>query len=152
MTNITFDFPNMLYNTFVFMNMRESMKPLKKTCDLLKSIANPVRAQILLAIGGGEACVCHLEALLGLRQAAISQQLMILRRKKIIKSRREGKYVFYRLAKPEVLEIIQAAGAAVGVSTNSLMIPNSNQCECPHCEIDELEIAAASEASNGLRR
>jgi len=118
----------------------------------LKSIASPVRAQILLAIGSGEACVCHLESLLGLRQAAISQQLMILRRKKIIKSRREGKYVFYRLAKPEVLEIIRAAGAAVGVSASSLMIPNSNQCECPHCEIGELEIAAASEALNGLRR
>jgi DNA-binding transcriptional ArsR family regulator len=128
------------------------MKALKKTCDLLKSIASPVRAQILLAIGSGEACVCHLESLLGLRQAAISQQLMILRRKKIIKSRREGKYVFYRLAKPEVLEIIRAAGAAVGVSASSLMIPNSNQCECPHCEIGELEIAAASEALNGLRR
>lgn len=117
------------------------MKPLKKTCDLLKSIANPVRAQILLAIGDGEACVCHLEALLGLRQAAISQQLMILRRKKIIKSRREGKYVFYRLAKPKVLEIIRAAGAVVDVSTNSLIMPNPSKCECPHCGTDELIVS-----------
>lgn len=118
------------------------MKPLKKTCDLLKSIANPVRAQILLAIGSGEACVCHLEALLGLRQAAISQQLMILRRKKIINSRREGKYIFYQLAKPEVLEIIRAAGTAVGVSMSSLIIPNQYNCECPHCGTDELVVSA----------
>ena len=73
--------------------------------DLLTSISNPVRVQILLAIGTGEACVCHLESLLGLRQANISQQLMVLREKKIITSRREGKYIYYRLVNPNVLEV-----------------------------------------------
>lgn len=115
------------------------MKALKKTCDLLKTISNPVRAKILLAIGNGEACVCHLEALLGFRQAYISQHLMILRRKKIIRSRREGKFVFYRLAKPEVLDIIRAAGAAVDAPKESLTVHGHNSCECPNCRIDEAE-------------
>ncbi len=115
------------------------MKPLKKTCELLKSIGNPLRAQILLAIGDGEACVCHLEALLGIRQASISQQLMILRRKQLIKSRREGKYVFYRLAKPEILEVIHAAGAVAGVPRSALVIQTHTHCECPNCGADEVE-------------
>lgn len=117
------------------------MKPQEKIGDLLKSISNPVRAQILLAIGTGEACVCHLESLLGLRQAYISQQLMILRKKKIITSRREGKYIFYRLVKPKVLEIIQAAGDIVGVPRNSLVIQDHSNCECPKCSINEVTIS-----------
>ena len=71
--------------------MKRSHQPYKKISDLLSAIGNPVRVQILLAIGKGEACVCHLESLLGLRQAYISQQLMTLRKKKLITSRREGK-------------------------------------------------------------
>ena len=109
------------------------MKQQEKIADLMKSISNPVRTQILLVIGTGEACVCHLEALLGLRQAYISQQLMILRKKKIIKARREGKYIFYRLIKPEVLEIIQAAAESVGVPRHSLIIHDHSKCECPKC-------------------
>ncbi len=115
------------------------MKPLKKTCDLLKSLGHPVRAQILLAIDTGEACVCHLEATLGLRQASISQQLMILRRQKIIRARREGKYIFYRLTKPEVLEIIRAAGDVVGVPRESIVVQENDRCECPKCGICETD-------------
>ena len=110
-----------------------------KTCDLLKSISNPVRAQILLAIGNDEACVCHLEAQLGLRQAYISQHLMILRRKKIINSRRAGKYIFYRLAKPDVLSVIYAAGSAVGVPKRSFVVNKHTHCECPNCGSGETE-------------
>jgi DNA-binding transcriptional ArsR family regulator len=129
----------MYYNTFTFLNMSKKMKPLKKTCDLLKSLGHPVRAQILLAINTGEACVCHLEAMLGLRQATISQQLMILRRQKIIRARREGKYIFYRLTKPEVLEIIRAAGDVMGVPRKSLEIQENDRCEYPKCGICETE-------------
>ncbi len=119
------------------------MKPLKKTCGLLKSLGNPVRAQILLAIDTGEACVCHLEATLGLRQATISQQLMILRRQKIIQARREGKYIFYRLTEPEVLEIIRAAGDVVGVPRESLVVQENDRCECPKCGYCETEKQAS---------
>lgn len=46
---------------------------------LLQTIGQTARLQILLAIGEGEACVCHLEAALGWRQAYLSQHLMALR-------------------------------------------------------------------------
>jgi ArsR family transcriptional regulator len=125
------------YNIFGFWNMSKQKNPHEKISDLMKSISNPVRVQILLAIGTGEACVCHLESLLGLRQAYISQQLMILRKRKIITSRRDGKYIYYRLAKPEVLNIVHSAGTIVGVPKNSLVIHDHSNCECPKCSITE---------------
>ncbi len=109
------------------------MKPHEKISDLLTSFNNPVRVQILLAIGKGEACVCHLEALLELRQAYISQHLMALRKKEIITSRRDGKYIFYRLVDLEVLEIVRLAGRMAGVSEEALVIQDHSNCECPRC-------------------
>ena len=137
-----------LYNIFGIWNMFKQKNPHEKVSELMKSISNPVRVQILLAIGTGEACVCHLEALLGLRQAYISQQLMILRKKKIITSRREGKYIYYRLAKPELLDIVQAAGEIVGVPKNSLVIQDHSSCECPKCSTTE-EIVFTSQPTRG---
>lgn len=113
--------------------MSKQTQPYEIISDLLNSISNPVRVKILLAIGTGETCVCHLESLLELRQAYISQQLMTLRKKKIITSRREGKYIYYRLVKPEVLEVVRAAGEIVGVPKDALAIQDHSNCECPKC-------------------
>ncbi|MFL7868671.1 MAG: ArsR/SmtB family transcription factor [Anaerolineales bacterium] len=113
--------------------MSKQLKSHEKIGDLLASLGNPVRIQILLAIGTGEACVCHLESLLELRQAYISQQLMLLRKKKIITSRREGKYIFYRLVKPEILEVVRAAGEIAGIPQEALVIQEHSNCECPKC-------------------
>jgi DNA-binding transcriptional ArsR family regulator len=117
--------------------MSKQIQPHEKIGDLLASIGNPARVQILLAIGMGEACVCHLESLLELRQAYISQQLMTLRKKKIITSRRDGKYIYYRLVNPEVLEVLREAGEIVGVPKDALVIQDHSNCECPKCSVEE---------------
>ena len=124
--------------------MNKLNPPHKKIGDLLSTIGNPVRVQILLAIGAGEACVCHLESLLELRQAYISQQLMILRKQKIIRSRREGKYVYYQLVNPEIMEIIQRAGEILDIPEDALVIQDHSSCECPKCEIVENIISTNS--------
>ena len=116
--------------------MKKRIQPLGKASDLLSSIGNPVRMQILLALGSGEACVCHLESQLGLRQAHLSQQLMILRRMKIITARRSGKYIYYRLVKPEILEIIRAAGRASGEEIVKIPRRASASCVCPKCDLE----------------
>jgi DNA-binding transcriptional ArsR family regulator len=113
--------------------MNKRIAPHEKISNLLAAIGNPVRVQILYAIGTGEACVCHLESLLGLRQAYISQQLMLLRKKKIVASRREGKYIYHRLVNPEVLEILRAAGSIMNVPQDALGIQDHSNCECPKC-------------------
>jgi ArsR family transcriptional regulator len=117
--------------------MSKQIKPHEKISDLLTSISNPVRVQILLAIGTGEACVCHLESLLGLRQAYISQHLMALRKQEIITARRDGKYIFYRLIEPEVLDVIRNVGRLAGVSEEALVIQDHSNCECPKCSLGD---------------
>lgn len=116
------------------MNNRE---PEETISQLLETISKPTRLQILLAIGTSEACVCHLETILGLRQAYISQHLMALRKARVLKTRREGRYVFYQLRDKRLLNLIQNAGAIAGIPeseldslTQSQPIP---QCCCPHC-------------------
>jgi ArsR family transcriptional regulator len=109
----------------------------RKLSRLLKTLGQPVRLQILSAIGGGEACVCHLEAILGLRQAYISQHLMALRKAKILQTRREGRFIFYRLQNPKILELIRLAGE---VTSNAGEIypmvqeeARAPDCVCPSC-------------------
>jgi DNA-binding transcriptional ArsR family regulator len=106
---------------------------LARVSDLLQVISPEPRLKILLAIGAGEACVCHLEARLGYRQAYISQQLMALREAGLLDSRRDGKYIFYRLVKPEILELLQKAAQIVGVVVKPEQAGHKKQCACPHC-------------------
>lgn len=109
----------------------------KKTGKLFSVIGNPFRIKLLLILGEGEACVCHLEALLGKRQAFISQHLMALRKAGILQTRREGKYVYYRLADLETISFIHKAGELVGLEDEQypqLYDPGfSHECPCPKC-------------------
>lgn len=110
------------------------ISPHQQIGELFESIGSPARIQILLAIGAGEACVCHLESLLGLRQAYISQQLMDLREKGIITSRREGKFIYHRLEKPEMLELVRLAAQISGIGAAELSVQEHTSCECPKCQ------------------
>jgi DNA-binding transcriptional ArsR family regulator len=110
------------------MKTRNNVERISK---VLEEISAPMRMAILLSIGNGEACVCHLEAILGKRQAYISQHLMALREAGLITSRREGHFVFYRLANPAVLDLIRDAGRLVGADITTPVL--TAVCECPPC-------------------
>jgi len=115
--------------------------PLIKTSEQiatsLSAIASSQRVAILLAIGRGEACVCHLEAVLGWRQAYISQHLMALRKAEILQDRREGRYVFYRLKNTALLDLLVNSASLIGLSPKSVTelinAQNYPSCECPQC-------------------
>jgi DNA-binding transcriptional ArsR family regulator len=110
----------------------------RRLARLLRTIGQPARLRILLALGSGEACVCHLESLLGMRQAYISQHLMALRKAGVVRDRREGRFIFYRLRSPHILELIELAGQVVGLSSTDLLAgvqpAGSSSCSCPNCE------------------
>ena len=103
----------------------------------LAAISAPQRIAILLAIGTGEACVCHLETALGWRQAYISQHLMALRKADILQDRREGRYVFYKLRNASFLDLITASATLSGLAAESVStLVNTRSypsCECPQC-------------------
>jgi ArsR family transcriptional regulator len=124
-----------MYNIFVPVNIT----PKNKLSNLLLLIGQPVRLLILATLDGHEACVCHLEAVLGLRQAALSQHLMILRQAGLVHSRREGRNIFYRLANPELLPALRQLAAAAGIdplqwaTLPACPVPG---CPCPMCNPD----------------
>jgi ArsR family transcriptional regulator len=146
MTLFTFTFLNAMYNTFRKANMTKKQNLLQPISFLLETIAPLTRLQILLAVGAGEACVCHLETALGLRQAYISQHLMALRKADILLDRREGRYVFYRLKDTALLDLITVSASLSGISAEtilSLINTRTNpSCECPQCS--PILISAAS--------
>jgi DNA-binding transcriptional ArsR family regulator len=109
---------------------------LTKVSDLLQVISPEPRLEILITIGAGEACVCHLEAALGYRQAYISQHLMALREAGLLSTRRDGKYIFYRLEKPEIMEMVELAISLANYDIsviNTRMSLAKSACECPNC-------------------
>ena len=118
------------------MNVTE-LSPDEKLSRIFRAIGTPARFQILIALGNGEACVCHLEALLDLRQAYISQQLMEMRDAGLVDTRRDGRYIFYRLTEPELLNLLIDIGKLFDVPTQEMeILLNADplpQCCCPDC-------------------
>jgi ArsR family transcriptional regulator len=75
----------------------------KKTYDLeflFKALADQTRLRLISLIGDSEVCVCFLVAILKSSQPKISRHLAYLRRAGLVASRREGKWMHYRLSAP----------------------------------------------------
>ena len=74
--------------------------------ELFKVFGDSTRIRILFVLFEAEVCVCDLAQALGMTQSAISHQLRILKHSRLVKSRREGKSIFYSLADEHVRTII----------------------------------------------
>lgn len=74
--------------------------------ELFKVFGDSTRIRILFVLFEAEVCVCDLAEALNMTQSAISHQLRILKQNKLVKSRREGKSIFYSLADDHVRTII----------------------------------------------
>ena len=67
--------------------------------EVLKALADEKRVRILYALRNGELCVCQLIALLSLAPSTVSKHLTILRAARLIDSRKDGRWMYYRLSK-----------------------------------------------------
>ena len=74
--------------------------------ELFKVFGDSTRIRILFVLFEAEVCVCDLAEALSRTQSAISHQLSILKRNTLVKSRREGKSMFYSLADDHVRTIV----------------------------------------------
>jgi ArsR family transcriptional regulator len=112
------------------MNISDYSTNYEKLADVFSLLAQPSRLQILQLIGDREICVCHLKAALGYRQAYISQQLMGLRQAGYVKTRRQGRSIYYSLVDPNLTKIINLTANELGIS---LQLPAAN--DVPGCAI-----------------
>jgi len=77
-----------------------------EACKLMKVLSNSDRMMLLCEIGQGEKCVGELESALDLHQPTLSQQLTVLRKEKLVKTRREGKQIYYSLASEIAISVM----------------------------------------------
>jgi DNA-binding transcriptional ArsR family regulator len=73
----------------------------------LKVLANEERLLLLCQLSQGEMCVSELEEALDIHQPTLSQQLGVLRTEGVVNTRREGKYVYYSVADPNVMQVLE---------------------------------------------
>lgn len=78
---------------------------------MLRSLANPHRLQVLCLLVDGELSVGALQQQVALSQSALSQHLARLREERLVETRREGTSIYYRIADPSVLQIMQVLAA-----------------------------------------
>lgn len=78
-----------------------------KLAEFFKIIGDPTRTKILFALDQNEMCVCDIANVLGMTKSSISHQLATLRSSGIVKSRREGKEVYYTLDDEHVKQVFE---------------------------------------------
>lgn len=108
-------------------------QPYEAQAQLLKVLTHPARLAIINILRDGEHCVCHMEAHLGLRQAYISQQLMVLREAGFIQDRRDGWNVYYRVTEPRVFAVLSAVEQIISPDPPADTDRPAVACPCPKC-------------------
>ncbi len=94
-----------------------------------RALADETRLRVLALLGAGEVCVCHIQGGLRLPQPTISRHLAYLRKSGLVEARRQGVWMYYRLAEPDspvVAQVLQAAlhalSHAEGVATDAVRV------------------------------
>lgn len=93
----------------VIEKVREGMPPeetLYDLAELYKVFGDSTRIKILYVLFEAEVCVCDIAQCLNMTVSAISHQLRVLKQSRLVKSRKEGKTVFYSLSDDHVRTII----------------------------------------------
>jgi ArsR family transcriptional regulator len=96
--------------------------------QLFHLLSHPARLRILDELRCDPACVCHLQAVLDRPQAYVSQQLRILREADVVEDRRDGTFIYYRLADARIERLLEDVLGSPGERT----MPVS--CSCPRCQ------------------
>ena len=114
-----------------------------RVAEIQKAMAHPIRLQILQALESeGEACVCHLERMLGVRQATLSQQLARLRDGGLVQDQRVGTNVYYSLrdaSLSQFIEIMFTTAQLLAMTEGQALefelpvVDASKPCRCPRC-------------------
>ena len=77
--------------------------------NIAKALSDPARLRVLLALGGGELCLCHFIALLKLSPSTVSKHLDLLYQAGLVERRKEGRWCYFRLAGRDAGPAVQAA-------------------------------------------
>lgn len=80
---------------------------LAETAEIFKVLSDPTRLRLLFALLEDELCVCDLAEFVDASPSAVSHQLRLLRAARLVRSRREGKMIYYRLDDDHVSRLLR---------------------------------------------
>ena len=83
-----------------------SFEDAKRKSKLFKALADEIRIKIINILAVREMCVCEVMVALDLTQPTASHHLRILENVGLVKDRKEGKWVFYKLANPSLIDAV----------------------------------------------
>jgi ArsR family transcriptional regulator len=75
--------------------------------DTFRALADPTRVRVISVLLHTELCVCDLAATLGMTQSAISHQLSLMRGMRLVKSRKDGRMVYYTLDDEHIRDLFR---------------------------------------------
>ena len=84
-----------------------SDEKLEDYSSILKSIADPTRLKIIYLLKNGELCVCEILDAFDKSQSTISHHLNMMKKEGIINGRKQGKWIYYKLANDEIIETLK---------------------------------------------
>ena len=80
---------------------------IERISSVFMIMSDPSRLKILCCVAQGDVCVCDLSAVLGMNVSAVSHQLRLLRTLNLVKSRRDGRIVYYSLSDDRVSDLMR---------------------------------------------
>ncbi len=89
------------------MNLKEMEATAEKVSDLMKVLSNKNRLMVLCQLVEGERSVGELAELIDVREQAMSQQLALLRKDRLVKTRRDGQTIYYSLARGDIRSLME---------------------------------------------
>ncbi|MCL2687631.1 MAG: metalloregulator ArsR/SmtB family transcription factor [Methanobrevibacter sp.] len=99
--------------------------------EILKAISDPLRLKILYLLKNGELCACHIDCALDKPQSTISHHLNILKRSNLLNWRKEGKWTYFSLSNPKLIEQIENM---TKTQKGEISLENNSIC----CESEEI--------------
>jgi DNA-binding transcriptional ArsR family regulator len=89
---------------------------LREVMAITKALADEQRVRVMQALQRGEVCVCQIVEMLGLATSTVSKHMSILKQARLVDSRKEGRWMYYRLADDEAPEVVRQAIAWIACS------------------------------------
>jgi ArsR family transcriptional regulator len=75
--------------------------------ETFRALGDATRVRILYALSRAEVCVCDLAATMNVTESAVSHQLRFLRSLRLVKSRRDGRHIYYTLADQHIVRLFE---------------------------------------------
>ncbi len=107
---------------------------MEQTINIIKSLADGNRLRVIMALETyNELCVCQITEILGIATATVSRHMSVLQNAHLVKSRKEGRWVYYRLAETFPTQLLQwlkkAASNAQEISRDQQKLKSVLSCE-----------------------